>query len=156
MVGADGAVLDAEIPLVEPNVIDAIVEAFAAAYRRAGGVPTKQTKAIIARSCKRLITVDGVPADVVLAGAEVAGRKKTSNLDSQLTAYGPNTQRVTGWDRNLVAAAEKLTPNVSPDDPKGFAAERRAITRAAADGTLDVEAYAAGRICFTHPERTTP
>jgi hypothetical protein len=150
MVGADGAVIDAEIPLTAPTVIESVVEAYAAAYRRAGGVPTRQTRAVIARSVKRLITGDGVPADVVLAAAELAGRKKTKDLDSQLKLYpDASDSRVTGWNRHLVEAAEKLTPNVPPDDPARYAAERRAITRAAADGTLDPVAYAAGQICFT-------
>lgn len=155
MTGADGVVLDTEIPLVPPTVIESVVDAYAAAYRRAGGVPTKQTCAVIARSVKRLITVDGIAADVVLSAAELAGRKKTKDLDTQLQLHGPSGSKVTGWDRNLIAAAEKLTPNVSPDDPKGFAAERRAITRAAADGTLDLAAYEAGRICFTKPLEMT-
>lgn len=156
MVGADGSVIDAEIPLTAPTVIESIVEAYAAAYRRAGGVPTKQTRAVIARSTKRLLTGDGVPADVVRAAAEIAGGKKTKDLDSQLKLYGPTEQPVKGWNRNLIDAAEKLIPNVPPDEPERFAAERRAITRAAADGTLDVTAYAAGLLCFTTPEGARP
>lgn len=152
MVGADGTVVDTEIPLTSPTIIESVVDAYASAYRRAGGVPTKQTCAVIARSTKRLITTDGIAADVVLAAAEIAGRKKTKDLDSQLQLHGPSGSKVTGWDRNLVAAAEKLTPNVSPDNPALFAAERRAITRAAADGTLDPVAYAAGLITFTQEE----
>lgn len=145
LLGPDGTVLDAELALVEPSAVEAVVEAYCAAYRRAGGVPTKQTRAIIARSCKRLMTADGVPSDVLTAAAERAGGRKTKDIDSQLQLAA----KVTGWDRHLVAAAEKLIPNVSPDNPGLFAAERRAITRAAADGTLDLAAYAAGNIRYT-------
>lgn len=40
-------------------------------------------------------------------------------------------------------AVDELVPNVDPDDPVAFKAERLAIMRAAADGHLDPEAYAA-------------
>lgn len=40
--------------------------------------------------------------------------------------------------------ADGLVPNVDPDDAAAFLAERRAILAATADGTLNVEAYAAG------------
>lgn len=151
MVGADGSVLDAEIPLTEPTVIESIVDDYAAAYLRAGGVATKQTRAVIARSAKRLLTGDGLSEAVVRAAAQVAGRKRTKDLDSQLAPVEA-ADHVTGWNRNLVEAAEKLTPNVSPDDPVAFAAERRAITRAAANGTLDLKAYAAGKVCYVKPK----
>lgn len=52
------------------------------------------------------------------------------------------------------AAADELVPNVDPDDIEAFKAERLAIMRAAADGSLDPEAYAAsGRTLTGVPPR---
>jgi hypothetical protein len=45
--------------------------------------------------------------------------------------------------------ADGLVPNVDPDNPRAFIAERRAIMAAAADGSLDVDAYAAGGFTLT-------
>jgi hypothetical protein len=51
-------------------------------------------------------------------------------------------------------AADELVPNVDPDDLESYRAERRAIMRAAADGILDPEAYAAsGRTLSGVPAR---
>ncbi len=53
-------------------------------------------------------------------------------------------------------AADELVPNVDPDNAHAFIAERRAIMQAAADGVLDVAAYAAGGVTLTGVEPRRP
>ncbi len=48
-----------------------------------------------------------------------------------------------------IDAIGPMIPNVDPDDVIGFNAEQYALRQAAADGSLDVEAYRAGGITLT-------
>lgn len=141
MLGADGSVLDAELPLYSPDIVDRLVDTYARAYLRAGGACTKQTRAVVARACKRLLTVDGIPETVLAAAVEAAGTRRTKDIDSRIEVQlGPVRP---------TRSADTLTPNVSPDDVAAFVAEQRALAERAAAGTLDVEAYLLGKIIYS-------
>lgn len=141
LLGAAGEVLDTEIPLYEPTAIERMVDVYAQAYLRAGGVATKQTRAVVARSCKRLLTQDGVPEDALMRACELAGGRRSKDIDSRIEAR-PASARPT-------RSAETVVPNVSPDDPAAFLAEKRALAERAEAGTLDLEAYALGKIVYS-------
>lgn len=141
MLGADGTVLDDEIPLHPPTAIERLVAKYAEAYLRAGGACTTQTRAVVARTFKRLLTQDGIPEDALMAAAEAAGTKRSKDIDSRIELQvGPVRP---------ARSADSIVPNVSPDDPVAFLAERRALAEQAAAGTLDVEAYLLGKIIYS-------
>jgi hypothetical protein len=141
LLGAAGNVLDTELPLYAPDTVERLVEIYATAYLRAGGHCTTQTRSVVARSCKRLLTVDGVPEDALAAACEAAGGRRSKDIDSRI-------ERPKAPVRPTMDPS-KLTPNVSPDDPQAFAAEQRALIERAAAGTLDVEAYLGGTIIYS-------
>ncbi len=148
MVGADGSVIDDEIPLHPPSAIERLVETYAQAYLRAGGACTQQTRAVVARTCKRLLTQDGLPEHVLMAAVEAAGSRRSKDIDSRIELQPPPARPA--------RSADSIVPNVSPDDPVAFAAERRALAEHAAAGTLDVEAYLLGKIIYSQGIGVSP
>lgn len=97
--------------------------------------------------------LDGIQyVDAIEAVTRLARRMPfigTSEICSEVAAI--RKSRVQAAD-----AVDELVPNVDPDDPAAYNAERRALMQAAADGSLDADEYASGGVTLTGTDPWRP
>lgn len=117
--------------------VQALVVEYATAVEGTGGIATSTQRGAVGRAVRRLLVQDQLPPSVVLEAVRRAGRHRSRAVEQFLgtSSSGVAVDSDQRLRRTRLQAADRICPDVDPDDVGGWIAARRAAIAALADGT---------------------